>query len=241
MIEFGIEQNFIPDKSVTRLLEDWSGGDESALEKLTPLVYDELRRLAAHYLRNERSDHTLQATALVHEAYLRLLELNQIEWQNRAHFIGVTANLMRKVLVDHARRRNAEKRGSSDRKISLSQAENFLSGGGDVNLVELDAVLENFSREYPRQGKIVELKFFGGLTIDEIVTVLSAGDTRIAATTVERDWRFARAWLHAELKNQTKNELPKIRRNFRRRPRTRARRKIGFSPRRMRGRFGFTR
>lgn len=192
-------ENSAPGKSVTRLLEDWSGGDESALEKLTPFVYDELRRLAACYLRNERADHTLQATALVHEAYLRLLELKHISWQNRAHFVGVTANLMRKILVDHARRRNADKRGSGERKMSLHNADNFLCGG-DFDLVELDAVLENFSREFPRHGKIVELKFFGGLTIDEIVDVLNVNGEKIAATTVERDWRFARAWLHEELK-----------------------------------------
>jgi len=185
--------------NITKLLEDWNRGDASALEELTPFVYDELRRLAAHYLRNEREDHTLQATALVHEAYLRLVELREISWQNRAHFIGVTANLMRKILVDHARRRNAEKRGSGDAKMNLSQAENFVTGE-NLDLVELDEILEKFSKEFPRQGKIVELKFFGGLTIDEIVNVLSANGEKIATTTVERDWRFARAWLHDELK-----------------------------------------
>jgi RNA polymerase sigma-70 factor, ECF subfamily len=187
-------------KTITRLLEDWNRGDQSALEELTPFVYDELRRLAAHYLRGERADHTLQATALVHEAYLRLLELREISWQNRAHFVGVMAKLMRKILVDHARKRNAEKRGSGETKMSLSRAENLLTGES-LDLVELDEILENFAREFPRQGKIVELKFFGGLTIDEIVEVLSADGEKIASTTVERDWRFARAWLHDELKN----------------------------------------
>lgn len=186
-------------QSITQLLEDWSSGKETALEQLTPFVYDELRRLAAHYLQNERADHTLQATALVHEAYLRLLELKHIDWQNRAHFLGVTANLMRKILVDHARRRNAEKRGCGERKIQLSEIENY-AASDNLDLVELDSLLERFSREYPRQGKIVELKFFGGLTIDEIVSVLSASDGKISTTTVERDWRFARAWLHEELK-----------------------------------------
>ncbi len=186
-------------ESITQLLEDWSNGKETALEQLTPFVYDELRRLAAHYLQNERADHTLQATALVHEAYLRLLELKHIDWQSRAHFLGVTANLMRKILVDHARRRNAEKRGYGERKIPLGDVEN-LTTGDNLDLVELDSVLERFSREYPRQGKIVELKFFGGLTIDEIASVLSAGDDKVSTTTVERDWRFARAWLHDELK-----------------------------------------
>ena len=185
-------------ESITRLFED-SSGDESALEQLTPFVYDELRRLAAHYLQGERADHTLQATALVHEAYLRLLELKHINWQNRAHFIGVTANLMRKILVDHARRRNAEKRGCGERQLSLNQIENY-AVGDNFDLVEFDLILERFSREFPRQGKIVELKFFGGLTIDEIVSVMSTGDERVSATTVERDWRFARAWLHDELK-----------------------------------------
>ncbi len=186
-------------ESITQLLEDWSNGKETALEQLTPFVYDELRRLAAHYLQNERADHTLQATALVHEAYLRLLELKHIDWQSRAHFLGVTANLMRKILVDHARRRNAEKRGYGERKIPLGDVEN-LTTGDNLDLVELDSVLERFFLEYPRQGKIVELKFFGGLTIDEIASVLSAGDDKVSTTTVERDWRFARAWLHDELK-----------------------------------------
>lgn len=185
-------------KTITRLLEEWNRGDQSALEELTPFVYDELRRLAAHYLRNERDDHTLQATALVHEAYLRLVELKHIEWQNRAHFIGVTAKLMRKILVDHARRRNAGKRSGGE-KISLSYAENFITGEA-FDLVELDEILENFGKEFPRPAKIVELKFFGGLTIEEIVEVLSVKGVKITATTVERDWRFARAWLHNELK-----------------------------------------
>lgn len=186
-------------KSITQLPENWNQGDHNALEELTPFVYDELRRLAAHYLQNERGNHTLQATALIHEAYLRLLELNDIEWQNRAHFIGVTAKLMRKILVDHARKRNAEKRGGGEIKVTLSRAENFVTGE-TLDLIELDDVLENFAREFPRPAKIVELKFFGGLTIDEIVEVLSASDEKIAAITVVRDWRFARAWLHDELK-----------------------------------------
>lgn len=186
-------------KTITRLLEDWNRGDRTALEELTPFVYDELRRLAAHYLRGERVDHTLQATALVHEAYLRLVELSDIEWQNRAHFIGVTAKLMRKILVDHARRKKAEKRGGGDVQVTLSRAENIVTGES-FDLIELDEILEKFTREFPRPGKIVELKFFGGLTIDEIVEVLSAGGEQIATTTVERDWRFARAWLHDELK-----------------------------------------
>jgi len=186
-------------ESITQLLEDWSTGDEAALEQLTPLVYDELRRLAAHYLQGERAEHTLQATALVHEAYLRLFELKHIDWQSRAHFIGVTASLMRKILVDHARRRNAEKRGCGERQLSLDQIENH-AAWDNLDLVELDLILERFSLEYPRQAKIVELKFFGGLTIDEIVSVMTAGSERVSTTTVERDWRFARAWLHDELK-----------------------------------------
>lgn len=150
MVNSENKQDFIAGTNITQLLEDWSGGDESALEKLTPHVYDELRRLAAHYLKNERADHTLQATALVHEAYLRLLDLKHISWQNRAHFIGVTANLMRKILVDHARRRNAEKRGGGgEAKISLSRAENFLTGD-NLDLVELDETLERFAAEFPR-------------------------------------------------------------------------------------------
>ena len=183
---------------ITQLLTQWSNGDEEALAKLTPFVYDELRRLAGHYLRNERSDHTLQATALVHEAYLQLRKMPQFQWNDRAHFVGVMANLMRRVLVDHAREHNALKRSGGNVKVSISHAE-FEKAKSDVDLIELDKVLEKFAIEFPRRAKIVELKFFGGLTIDEIADVFSVNDEKVSTSTIERDWRFARAWLHNEL------------------------------------------
>lgn len=186
-------------KSVTRRLRQWGeGGDDSALEKLTPLVYDELRRLAAFYLKKERADHTLQATALVHEAFLEMREMPYFEWKNRAHFVGVMANLMRRILVDHAREHNAQKRSGDHLKVSMSSAEREQEQS-KVDLIELDEVLERFAAEYPRQSKVVELKFFGGLTIDEIADVFSVEENRVSASTVERDWRFARAWLQREL------------------------------------------
>jgi RNA polymerase sigma factor (TIGR02999 family) len=187
-------------ESITRLLNEWSAGDDAALERLTPLVYDELRRLAASYLKAERSDHTLQATALVHEAYLDLREMRHYSWQNRANFIGVMANLMRRILIEYARQHNAEKRGGENLKFPISEAEsNAASLKPRVDLIELDEVLQRFAAEFPRRAKIVELKFFGGLTIDEIAEVLSEDEKGVSTATVERDWRFARAWLKNEL------------------------------------------
>lgn len=186
-------------EEVTQLLNRWSEGDEKALEQLTPLVYSELRRRAAAYLRRERTDHTLQATALVHEAYLELREMPRFKWQNRAHFVGVMANLMRRILVDYAREHNAQKRSGGNVKVTLSQAEREQSQN-EVDLVELDEILERLFVEHPRQAKVVELKFFGGLTIDEIADVFRVEESKVSASTVERDWRFARAWLHNELK-----------------------------------------
>jgi RNA polymerase sigma factor (TIGR02999 family) len=189
-------------ENITQLLHEWSAGDDAALERLTPLVYDELRRLATSYLKAERADHTLQATALVHEAYLDLREMRHYSWQNRANFIGVMANLMRRILVEYARRHNAEKRGGENVKIPMSEAEPSVSASVKprVDLIELDEVLQKFAVEFPRRAKIVELKFFGGLTIDEIAEILSEDETQISTATVERDWRFARAWLKNELK-----------------------------------------
>jgi RNA polymerase sigma factor (TIGR02999 family) len=187
-------------ESITRLLNEWSAGDDAALERLTPLVYDELRRLAASYLKAERSDHTLQATALVHEAYLDLREMRHYSWQNRANFIGVMANLMRRILIEYARRHNAEKRGGENFKVPISEAElNAANLKPRVDLIELDEVLQRFAVEFPRRAKIVELKFFGGLTIDQIAEILSEDGNDISTATVERDWRFARAWLKNEL------------------------------------------
>ena len=174
---------------VTQILIEWSAGDTAAPEKLMPLVYEELRRLARSYLARERADHTLQATALVHEAYLRLTDETRLSWKDRAHFYGIAARLMRRILVDHARAHNAAKRGGLDQKLSLDEARE-LATKSDVDLVELNSALENFTHDYPRKGEVVELKFFGGLDAKEISEVL-----HVSEKTVLRDWNFAKLWL----------------------------------------------
>lgn len=195
----------ILNESVTRLLVEWSQGDESALEKLTPFVYDELRRLARHYLQMERADHTLQATALVHETFLKLLATPQINWESRNHFIGLAANIMRRILVDHARAHGAEKRGSGEYKLPLSRAEH-VGFERDLNLVALDEALEKLSIEFPCKGQVVELRFFGGLSHEEIAGVLSTNETKVSLRTIERDWEFARAWLYQQLNGTEKKD-----------------------------------
>jgi len=184
----------LPD-NVTALLVQWGQGNEAALEQLTPLVYGELHRLAKGYLRGERSDHTLQATALVHEAYIQMRKLDKVEWKNRAHFIGIAAQTMRRILVDHARRHRAQKRSGYEGKISLGDVDEPGSAP-DLNLVALDEALDKFSRDYPRQAQVVNLRFFGGLTTEETADVLNGEAVDVSTRTVERDWRFARAWLH---------------------------------------------
>jgi len=183
-----------PPERVTQLLVDWSNGDESALDKLMPVVYDELRRLASNYLRRERAGHTLQPTALVNEAYLRLVDQRQARWQNRAQFFGVAAQLMRRILVDHARVRQAQKRGGSDQQqLSLSHADQ-VAQKPDVDLLALHEALNQLAEIDEQQARIVELRFFGGLTIEETAEVIG-----ISHATVERDWTMARAWLRREL------------------------------------------
>lgn len=177
----------------TDLLLAWNDGDQEALNRLMPLVYDELRRLARHYLRGERADHTLQPTALVHEAWLRLVQTNRMSWQHRAHFIGVAAEMMRRILVDHARQHRALMRGGAETKVSLEEAQEAASPT-QVDLLALDDALNSLSKVDPRQNRIVELKYFGGLEIIEIAEVLG-----ISPATVKRDWAWARAWLHREL------------------------------------------
>jgi RNA polymerase sigma factor (TIGR02999 family) len=174
---------------VTQILLDWSGGDSAAPEKLMPLVYEELRRLARNYLARERADHTLQATALVHEAYLQLADETRLSWKDRAHFYGIAARLMRRILVDHARAHKAEKRGGLEQKLSLDEVRE-LPTKSDVDLVELNGALENFAHDYPRKSEVVELKFFGGLDAKEISEVL-----QVSEKTVLRDWNFAKLWL----------------------------------------------
>jgi RNA polymerase sigma factor (TIGR02999 family) len=181
-------------EGVTQLLIDWSKGDQAALDKLMPLVYSELRRLASNYLRRERVGHTLQPTALVNEAYLKLVDQRNAKWQNRAQFFGIAAQLMRRILVDHARQHQAVKRGGSDQKrLSITSAE-VLIKQPELDLLALNEALDELGRMDPQQSRIVELKFFGGLSIEEIAEVLGIGHA-----TVERDWKMARAWLRKQL------------------------------------------
>ncbi|HEY2796419.1 MAG TPA: sigma-70 family RNA polymerase sigma factor [Thermoanaerobaculia bacterium] len=181
-----------PARQVTALLRDWSGGDRAALERLMPLVYQELRRLAASYLRVERPDHTLQPTALVHEAYLRMVDQRGVNWQNRAHFFGIAAQMMRRILVDHARRRQAAKRDAAALRLQTTGEE---AAGRDPELLALDQALCGLESLDARQARIVELRFFGGLTVEETAEV--AG---ISPATVKREWRTARAWLAREIR-----------------------------------------
>ncbi|HYW73943.1 MAG TPA: sigma-70 family RNA polymerase sigma factor [Pyrinomonadaceae bacterium] len=191
---------FVQSAPITEWLEKWSRGDASALEKLTPYVYDELRRLADAYLRNEREDHTLQATALVHEAYLRLHNVRDIEWKSRGQFVGLAAQTMRRILVDHARKHSAAKRGAGEFKLPLDRAEN-VGPNADTDLVALDEALDKLATEFPRPAQVVELLFFGGLTTSEAAEVMQARGVEISQRTVERDWRFARARLFAHINN----------------------------------------
>jgi RNA polymerase sigma factor (TIGR02999 family) len=187
-------------ESITRMLNEWNAGDETALERLTPLVYDELRRRASFYLQREQDVETLQATALVHEVYLQIHNLQKIEWKSRAHFVNTVARMMRQILVDHARERQAEKRNSGKRELPLSRAKQ-IPQKPDLNLVELDEALNSFAEEFPRQSQVVELKFFGGLNAGEIAEVMQAQGIETSTRTVNRDWAFARAWLYERLVN----------------------------------------
>ncbi len=181
-------------QSITRLLKNWSEGDRDALDALLPLVYDELHRQAARYLRRERDDHTLQTTALIHEAYVKLIDQRNVQWQNRAHFFGIAANAMRRILVDHARTRKREKRGGSGVKLQLDEAINVSTGERDIDLVALDEALDRLAAMDDRQARIVELRYFSGMTEDETAEVLG-----ISPATVRRDWHMAKAWLHRQL------------------------------------------
>jgi RNA polymerase sigma factor (TIGR02999 family) len=178
---------------VTGLLKRWSAGDKEAQESLFPLVYEELRALAAASFRSERPDHTLQPTALVHEAYLRLIGQQHVAWQNRAHFFGIAAQMMRRVLVDHARRKKAAKRDAPTFRVELSDQREE-PADMDPEILALDEVLRVLEGLDPRQARIVELRFFGGLTVEETAEVAGVG-----TATVKREWRTARAWLRREL------------------------------------------
>jgi RNA polymerase sigma factor (TIGR02999 family) len=178
---------------VTELLVSYRRGDDAALEKLTPLVYDELHRIARNHLRHERAGHTLQATALVHEAYMRLLAQRESNWQNRAHFLAIGAQMMRRILLDYARQRHAKRRGGAQQKVSLDEAL-IVSEERSPELLALDEALERLAAVDPQQARIVELHFFGGLTMKEIAEVLACEEN-----TVQQEWRMAKAWLHCAL------------------------------------------
>ena len=187
-------------QDVTQLLLAWSQGEETALEKLTPLVYKELHRLARRYMGRERTDHTLQATALVNEAYLKLVDCSRVRWQNRAHFLAISAQLMRRVLVDMARSRNYQKRGSGEEKLSLDEALT-VAEKQRPDLVSLDDALSALAVFDPRKCQVVELRFFGGLSAEETAEVL-----KVSPDTVLRDWKLAKVWLLREMKKAVKNK-----------------------------------
>jgi RNA polymerase sigma-70 factor (ECF subfamily) len=180
---------------VTRILKKASRGDASAVNRLMPLVYDELRALAESYLQHERPDHTLQATALVHEAYMRLIKQEDVDWQNRAHFFAVAAQAIRRILVDHARGRQSAKRGGGRKRVCLDQ--NLALPECELDLLALDEALQELARLHERQARIVELRFFGGLSLKEV-----AGYLGLSARTVEGDWHMARAWLRSQLREE---------------------------------------
>ena len=180
-------------ENVTQLLVDWSRGNKEALDRLVPIVYQELRRQAARYLKRERAGHTLQTTALIHEAYLRLVDQKNVHWQNRAHFFGIAAQLMRRILVDHARARNRAKRGGSYIRVSLNE-ESAVASAKDLDIVALDQALNRLAEIDPQQSRVVELRYFSGLNVDETAEVLG-----ISPATVKREWRMAKAWLHREI------------------------------------------
>ena len=178
---------------VTQLLLAWSEGDKQALDRLVPLVYDELRRLAQSYMRRERANQTLQTTALINEAYLRLIDANRVKWQNRAHFFGVASRVMRQILVTIAREHGAQKRGGGAEQVSLDEAM-MIDEGRDEDLVALDEALVALAQFDARKAQVVEMRFFGGLTEEEIGAALD-----VSTETVRRDWRLARSWLRRRL------------------------------------------
>ena len=187
-------------KDVTRLLEQLRAGDRNAVAELVPLLYDELRQLASNYLRRERPGHTLQATALVHEAYLRLVEQKDVGWQNRSHFFGLAAQQMRRILVDHARNRHAAKRGGSVPKVTLDEAL-VVSDQAAEDVLQLNELLSRLGERDEQQARVVELRVFGGLTVEEAAEALD-----ISPATVKRDWAMAKAWLTREIQRERKGE-----------------------------------
>jgi RNA polymerase sigma-70 factor, ECF subfamily len=188
-------------EEVTQLLKAWSQGDQAAFERLMPLVYEELRRVARRYMGRERAGHTMQTTALVNEAYLRLIDASQIEWQSRAHFFAVSAQLMRRILVDYARSHNYVKRGGAAQHVSLDEAAVF-SVEQAPDLVALDSALNSLAAMDQRKSHVVELRFFGGLSVDETAEVL-----KVSPRTVMSDWSLAKAWLLREISSEGSNDI----------------------------------
>ena len=202
MLCFGLAQAvkepMVPPRDVTALLGEWSRGNRTALTQLLPVVYAELRRVAARQLRNERVDHTLQPTALVHEVYMRLVGQRQVDWHDRGHFYGVAAQVMRRILIDHARRHGASKRGDGVRCVSIDEARD-VAAASEVPILELDGALGRLEKIDAELARIVELRAFGGLTIEEAAHVLS-----VSPSTAKRDWRTAKAWLNRELGSEAR-------------------------------------
>jgi len=188
------------ERDISALLRAWSGGDQGALERLTPIVYDELRRLARRYMKGERPGHSLQTTALVNEAYVRLVDYNRMQWQDRAHFFAVSAQLMRRILVDHARRHNL-KRGGGAPHVSLEEAA-MVGGDQETDLEALDHAMNALARIDARKVQVVEMRFFGGLSVEETAEVL-----KVSTVTVKRDWRAAKLWLYRELSGESTDGL----------------------------------
>ena len=179
---------------ITQLLIELTGGREDVVDQILPVVYDELRRLAGSYLRRERSDHTLQPTALVHEAYMKLIDQKQVRWQNRAHFFGIAAQVMRRILMDHARKHKADKRGGSAEKLPIDEEILVVSNEGSSQLLALDDALKTLAQMDPDKAKIVELRYFGGLSIEETAEVMG-----VSVPTINRHWKLAKAWLYGQL------------------------------------------
>jgi RNA polymerase sigma factor (TIGR02999 family) len=189
-----MEQSLEKSQEITRMLQEWSGGKQEALDALLPLVYAELRRQASRYLRRERPDHTLQTTALIHEAYMKLVDQREVNWQNRTHFFGIAARMMRRILVDYARERHRAKRGGIAEDLPLEAAALVVSEERSIDLVALDEALTRLAEFDERQARIVELRYFSGLTIEETAEVL-----RVSPATVKSDWNVAKAWLRHEI------------------------------------------
>jgi RNA polymerase sigma factor (TIGR02999 family) len=181
-------------RNITQILRKWSDGDHEALDELMPLVYDELHRQAARYLRREKRGHTLQTTGLIHEAYIKLIDQKNVDWQNRLHFFAIASQAMRRILVDYARAKHSEKRGGDDIRVSLTDAMNVAAQTEDVDLIALDEALTRLEKVDTQQARVVELRYFSGLSLEDTAETL-----KISRATAARDWNVAKAWLHREL------------------------------------------